>query len=67
MMVLQLIAVFVLPGLDGLSRLYGTLAIASSTMVWLFIFGRLTVGVATLNAVLWDRRLKAMRTKSAAA
>jgi uncharacterized BrkB/YihY/UPF0761 family membrane protein len=62
MIVLQSIAVFVLPDrLGGLSQLYGTLAIASSTIAWLFIFGRLTVGAATLNAVLWDRRQKALR------
>jgi uncharacterized BrkB/YihY/UPF0761 family membrane protein len=57
MMMLQFLAVFVLPDrLGGLSQLYGTLATASTTIAWLFIFGRLTVGVTTLNAVLWDRR-----------
>lgn len=68
MLVLQLIAVFVLPDrLGGMSQLYGTLATASSTMAWLFIFGRLTVGAASLNAVLWDRRLKAPRAARSAA
>lgn len=69
MMALQLISVFVLPDrLSGMSQLYGALATASSTMFWLFLFGRLTVGAATLNAVLWDRRLKAqLSAKSAAA
>ena len=57
MTVLQLIALFVVPGgTHGMSRLYGSLAIASSTIAWLFIFGRLAVGAATLNATLWDRR-----------
>ena len=60
MMLLESIAVFVLPDrLGGTSRLYGTLAIASTTLAWLFIIGRLTVGAATLNAIVWDRRLKA--------
>jgi uncharacterized BrkB/YihY/UPF0761 family membrane protein len=44
-----------------MSQLYGSLATASSTIAWLFIFGRLTVGAATLNAAFWDRRGKAMR------
>jgi uncharacterized BrkB/YihY/UPF0761 family membrane protein len=57
MIVLQFIAVFVLPDrLGGMSQLYGSLATASSTFAWLFIFGRLTVAAATLNATLWDRR-----------
>jgi uncharacterized BrkB/YihY/UPF0761 family membrane protein len=60
LIVLQFISVFVLPEREsGMSQLYGTLAVASSTMAWLFIFGRLTVGAATLNAVLWDRHHKA--------
>jgi uncharacterized BrkB/YihY/UPF0761 family membrane protein len=62
MLLLQFIAVFVLPDrLGGMSELYGTLAVASSTMAWLFIIGRVSVGAATLNAVLWDRRRKASR------
>jgi uncharacterized BrkB/YihY/UPF0761 family membrane protein len=66
MIVLQFIAVFVLPDrLGGMSQLYGSLATASSTIAWLFIFGRLTVGAATLNAALWDRRGKAMRPSKA--
>ena len=65
MIVLQFIAVFVLPDrLGGLSQLYGSLATASSTIAWLFIFGRLTVGAATFNATLWDRRAKAMRASN---
>ena len=62
MLLLQFISVFVLPDrLGGMSQLYGTLAIASSTMAWLFIIGRLSVGAATLNAVLWDRRHRSLR------
>jgi len=65
MIVLQFIAVFVLPDrLGGLSQLYGSLATASSTIAWLFIFGRLTVGAATFNATLWDRRAKATRASN---
>lgn len=60
--VIQLFAVLVVPDRAGnMSSLYGTLAIASSTIAWLFILGRLTVGAATLNAVLLDRRRKTMR------
>ena len=63
MLVLQCISVLVLPDrVGGLSQLYGTLAVASSAMAWLFILGRLTVGAATLNAVLWDRRHQAITT-----
>jgi uncharacterized BrkB/YihY/UPF0761 family membrane protein len=59
MMVLQITALFLLPDrLGGRSELFGTLAVASSTIAWLFVFGRLTVGAATLNAVLWDRHRK---------
>ncbi|HSS92644.1 MAG TPA: hypothetical protein VLR46_01510 [Candidatus Dormibacteraeota bacterium] len=66
MIVLQFISVFVLPDrLGGMSQLYGSLATASSTIAWLFIFGRLTVGAATLNAALWDRRVKAIRASKA--
>jgi uncharacterized BrkB/YihY/UPF0761 family membrane protein len=66
MIVLQFIAVFVLPDrLGGMSQLYGSLATASSTIAWLFIFGRLIVGAATLNAALWDRREKETRASKA--
>jgi uncharacterized BrkB/YihY/UPF0761 family membrane protein len=59
MIALQLVSVFVLPDrVGGMSQLYGSLATASSTMAWLFLFGRLTVAAATLNAVLWDRSHK---------
>lgn len=55
-LMLQFVTVFVLPDrVGGMSQLYGSLATASSTMAWLFLLGRLTVGAATLNAVLWDR------------
>jgi uncharacterized BrkB/YihY/UPF0761 family membrane protein len=65
MIVLQFIAVFVLPDrLGGMSQLYGSLATASSTIAWLFIFGRLTVGAATFNATLWDRRAKSLQASN---
>ena len=68
MIVLQFIAVFVLPDrLGGMSQLYGSLATASSAIATLFIVGRLTVGAATLNATLWDRRGKAVRPSKASA
>jgi hypothetical protein len=62
MIVLQSIAVFVLPDrLGGMSQLFGSLATASSAIATLFIVGRLTVGAATLNATLWDRHAKSPR------
>jgi uncharacterized BrkB/YihY/UPF0761 family membrane protein len=64
---LQLISVFVLTDrLAGMAQLYGALATASTTMAWLFLFGRLTVLAASLNALLWDRRLKSLDMSKAA-
>jgi uncharacterized BrkB/YihY/UPF0761 family membrane protein len=42
--------------IDHASELYGSLGVAAALLAWLYIFGRLMVASAMLNATLWERR-----------
>jgi uncharacterized BrkB/YihY/UPF0761 family membrane protein len=41
---------------DRVSSVYGTIGMALTLLLWLFIVSRLLVGSAILNATLWERR-----------
>jgi hypothetical protein len=47
------------PGRPGASTLYGSLGVALVLLVSLFLFARLAVAAAELNAILWERRRSA--------
>lgn len=38
------------------SNLYGSLGVAAALLAWLYVFGRIMVAAAMLNATLWERR-----------
>lgn len=38
------------------SEMYGSLGVAAAILAWLYLFGRLMVAAAMLNATLWQRR-----------
>lgn len=46
------------------SQLYGSLGFVSTVMFWLFIAGRVMVGSAQLNAIMWRRSLEARAMES---
>jgi uncharacterized BrkB/YihY/UPF0761 family membrane protein len=48
--------VYVAHHLASATRLYGTLGSAAALLSFLYLFGRLVVGAATLDASLWDRQ-----------
>lgn len=41
---------------ERVASVYGTIGVALTLLLWLFIVARLMVGSAILNAALWDRR-----------
>jgi uncharacterized BrkB/YihY/UPF0761 family membrane protein len=41
---------------DKASNLYGSLGVAAALLAWLYLFGRMMVAAAMLNATLWERR-----------
>jgi uncharacterized BrkB/YihY/UPF0761 family membrane protein len=47
------------------SELYGGLGVAAGVLLWLYLFGRLIVASAVLNATLWERHLERSRAPSA--
>jgi uncharacterized BrkB/YihY/UPF0761 family membrane protein len=44
---------------ERVASVYGTIGVALTLLLWLFIVARLMVGSAILNAALWDRRREA--------
>jgi uncharacterized BrkB/YihY/UPF0761 family membrane protein len=58
--VLHLVTVYYIAGkLTSSSELYGPLGAAIAILTWGYFFGRLAVGSAMLNAMLWERRSSA--------
>jgi uncharacterized BrkB/YihY/UPF0761 family membrane protein len=54
---LHLFTAYYLAGqVDRVSSVYGTIGMALTILLWLFIVARLLVGSAVLNAALWERR-----------
>ena len=49
-------AYFLGPKLASATQLYGVMGIATTTLFWFYIAGRLIIGAATLNASLAERR-----------
>lgn len=55
---LHLFTAYYLAGqVDRVASVYGTIGMALTLLLWLFILARLLVGSAILNAALWDRRV----------
>ena len=53
----HLLSVYVLAHrVDKASNLYGSLGVAAALLAWLYLFGRIMVAAALLNATLWERR-----------
>lgn len=53
----HLFSVYVLAHrVDKASSLYGSLGVAAALLAWLYLFGRLMVAGAMLNATLWERQ-----------
>ena len=56
----HLFSVYVLASrVDKASSLYGSLGVAAALLAWLYLFGRIMVAGAMLNATLWERRKRA--------
>ena len=54
--VMHLISIFYLPhAIENSSDTYGSLGIAVAMLLWLYLYGRLVVLAAVLNATLWER------------
>jgi uncharacterized BrkB/YihY/UPF0761 family membrane protein len=47
------------------SQMYGSLGVAAAILAWLYLFGRVIVAAAMLNATLWQRRRPAPPATSA--
>ena len=45
------------PKLESSSELYGTLGVAATLLLWLYVLGRLVTIALFLNATLWERRV----------
>jgi len=53
---MHLISLFYLPhAVENSSETYGSLGIAVSMLLWLYLYGRLVVFAGVLNATLWER------------
>lgn len=58
----HLFSVYVLATrVDKASSLYGSLGVAAALLAWLYLFGRLMVAGAMLNATLWERHSHSSR------
>jgi YihY family inner membrane protein len=56
--ILKAVGAFYVPkAVASSSQLYGTLGVVFALLAWLFFFGRLIVYSATLNVVLWERKV----------
>jgi membrane protein len=64
----HLFSVYVLASrVDKASSMYGSLGVAAALLAWLYLFGRLMVAGAMLNATLWERRSRDSDPAAAAA
>ena len=55
--VIHLVSVYFLANrVDKASNLYGSLGVAAALLAWLYVFGRVMVAAAVLNATLWEHR-----------
>ena len=55
----HLFSVYVLANrVDKASSMYGSLGVAAALLAWLYLFGRLMVAGAMLNATLWERQTR---------
>lgn len=60
---LHAVTVFYLAGrVTRMSETYGPLGVAIVTLLWLYLLGRIMVGAAVLNAGIWDRRSRGVRS-----
>jgi hypothetical protein len=57
-------ALYFAPRAARASTVYGSLGVALVLLVSLFLFGRLAVAAAELNATLWERRAQRRRPKA---
>lgn len=56
---IHLFSVYVLAHrVDKASSMYGSLGVAAALLAWLYLFGRLMVAGAMLNATLWERQTR---------
>ncbi len=49
-------ALFIGPKVERASATYGSLGVAFTVLVWLYVLSRIVVASAMLNAVRWERR-----------
>jgi uncharacterized BrkB/YihY/UPF0761 family membrane protein len=58
------VSLYFAPRAARASTVYGSLGVALVLLVSLFLFGRLAVAAAELNATLWERRAQRRRPKA---